>query len=122
MVSDVGTQLVIDVLNVFERHGLRYRDDRHSGRAVELVRVAALVYDGLLVQWDPAAGTGLGTQELEVLTDMYEDARTCATAGIETCKDCDNFAENMCPTHAEGVVRAQKYRDVARQLGAVVSF
>jgi len=118
--APIATQLVVDVLGVFERHGLRYRDGLHSGRAVELVRAAAMVYDGLLLPWESAAGTGLGVSDLEVLTDMCEDARTCATAGIETCQDCDKFAENICPLHAEGVLLAHRYRDLARQLGALV--
>jgi hypothetical protein len=120
MDSCVDTQLVVDVLDVFERHGLRYRDDFHSGRAAEFVRAAALVYDGLPLPSDSSAGPRLGVAELEVLTDMCEDARMCVTAGIETCQDCDKYPDSMCPPHAECVVRARKYRDLARQLGALV--
>jgi hypothetical protein len=122
MVSSVAIELVIEVLDVFERHGLRYSDDLHSGRAVDLVRAAAMAYDGLVSSpREGAAGTALVLSELKVLADMCEDARTCATAGIEVCADCDKFPENICLPHAEGVARAHKYRELARRLGATVT-
>jgi len=38
--------LIIDVLDVLEKHGYRYTDDRHAGRAAGLVGDLARIYEG----------------------------------------------------------------------------
>ena len=109
--------LVAEVLDIFERHGLRYHDDDHMCRAILLVREAAHAYDA---QPDRAAelqphSHGLTSRQLRLLAEMYENARICVTAGIETCARCDG---GVCRTHARAVARAESYSALARQLGA----
>jgi hypothetical protein len=87
-----------------------------------LVRDAALVYGA---RRDAAAGTvvccaGLVGAQLELIAEVYLDARLCVTAGIETCDDCDRFAGGVCPPHADALARAAAYHGLARQLGAAV--
>ena len=120
MTAVVSVNLVADVLDVFERHGLHYRDDHHTGRAAGLVRQAAMVYD---TPREIPAGTAVSVSafaasRLELLAEMYRDACACVTAGIETCEDCDRFADGICPAHSDAVARAEAYRGLARQLGA----
>jgi hypothetical protein len=123
VIAGVSVNLVADVLDVFERHGLRYRDDHRTERAAGLVRQAAIVYDTLR---ELPAGTAVSgaaaTPRLELLAEMCQDACACVTAGIETCEDCDRFADGICPLHSDVLTRANAYRDLARQLGAEDSF
>ncbi|HUZ24193.1 MAG TPA: hypothetical protein VMV07_10565 [Streptosporangiaceae bacterium] len=46
----VSWGLVIDTLDVFERHGFRKSDDAHLGRAVALLRDVVRIYSGELDQ------------------------------------------------------------------------
>jgi len=48
--------LLIDTLDVFERHGFRKSDDLHLGRAVALLRDVVRIYSGELDQ--PAGPSG----------------------------------------------------------------
>jgi len=56
--TKVSWGLVIDTLDVFERHGFHKSDDEHTGRAIALLHDAARVYSGEIDQpAAPAAGT-----------------------------------------------------------------
>ncbi len=112
--------LIAEVLETFERHGLRYRDDEHTRRAIGLVREAALAYDA---QPERSAANRvrnqcLTTGQQRLLAEMCEDARLCVTTGIETCQRCDR---HVCRAHVRALDRAESYSSLARQLGAQIT-
>ena len=120
MTVGVGIGLVAEVLDVFERHGLHYRDDEHTGGATLLVQDAAMVYDAQrdMPNGTAICGTALTGAQLERLVEMCQLAQECVTAGIETCEDCDGFVEGICPPHSYALACADAYRRLARKLGA----
>jgi hypothetical protein len=119
----VSVNLVADVLDVFERHGLHYRDDHHTGRAAGLVQEAAMAYDTVraIPSGTAVSGPAFAAPRLELLAQMCQDACACVTVGIETCENCYRFADGICPVHSDALARADAYRGLARQLGAPVN-
>jgi hypothetical protein len=109
--------MAAEVLEIFERYGLRHRDDDHTDRAIGLVREAALIYDAQPERPDAIQPRryGLTGRQLRLLAEMYEDARLCVTNGIETCMRCDR---RTCRRHAQALVQAERYSSLLRQLSA----
>lgn len=112
--------LATEVLEVFERYGLRFQDSEQMCRTIGLVCEAALAYHAQAEQTAPIEprSHGLTSRQLRLLADMCEDARLCVTAGIETCQRCDR---RVCRAHARALSRAESYRNLALQLGAQVA-
>jgi hypothetical protein len=109
--------LVAEVLDIFERHGLRHHDDDHTSRAIVLVRQAAHTYGAQLEQpvVTQPRSHGLTDRQLRLLVEMCDNARICVTTGVEICRSCDS---GVCPTHACALARAETYSSLVRQLGA----
>jgi hypothetical protein len=112
----VNATLAARVMSVFEKYGLHHHNDLHTAHRIELPREAALMYDGRLdTSAELTAGRGLTTSQLRLVQEMCEDAQACVTAGIETCRACD---EGLCPMHSFALARAEAYRALAMRLGA----
>jgi hypothetical protein len=110
----VTDRLVADLLRLFQRYGLHPGDGCDSGGAAEPSTKGTPEHTG------PAEPTvqnelALTGNQLRTVAQMCEDACASVTAGIETCRDCDSSA---CRIHARAIARANRYRAIARQLGA----
>jgi hypothetical protein len=108
----VSDKLLADVVELFERHGLSAGNSRHTDEAAQMVRQAALAYDG---QTASVAGNALSKRQLRLLAEMCGDACACVTAGTETCRDCDG---SVCRIHSRAQAQARRYRAVTKFLGA----
>jgi hypothetical protein len=77
----VSASLVAEVLGVFERHGLHYRDGNQARRAAGLIREAAMAYYSPreIRARTPVSGIVLAAPQLDLLAEMCQDA--CATTG-----------------------------------------
>lgn len=113
--------MLVNVLDVFERHGLHHRDDQHTGCAIGLVMDAALIYDARAPRWTAVVGTVLAEEQTQLLGEMCRDALSRVTAGLETCGDCDQPHGDLCPRHVSALMRANAYRSLSRYLGAQVT-
>jgi hypothetical protein len=125
--------LIIDVLDVLERHGYHRHDDQHTGQAISVIGDLARVYQGTR---DVPSGTYLdqaqphpesarpvpeADQDAVVLTGA--DARTVVAAldlaadykrdRAETCADC---TDQSCLTCQFRLREAQSYDRMAAQL------
>lgn len=110
--------MLIEVLDVFERHGLHHRDDRHTGCAVGLLRDAALIYDAQEPSWTAVVGAVLMKDQVDLVAEMCRDAQAHVTAGLETCGECDRLHGDLCELHEIALARAAAYRTLAVRLGA----
>jgi hypothetical protein len=127
--------LIIDVLDVLEKHGYRRGDDRHTGRAVGLVGDLARIYEG--IQEAPAGAYLVEMPEpRQVGPDRArpsagKNAEAIAAAGMFTilsaldeasdykrdraagCADC---ADQSCGTCQHRLDAAQAYDSLATRL------
>lgn len=111
-VASVG--LVTEILDIFERYGLRYPDDDCAGSAIAMVRAAALVYGGQQTPSIAMVAVSLSRRQQRLLGEMCENALISLTAAIKTCKRCDTV---VCRPHARDLARARSYSSLVRQLG-----
>jgi hypothetical protein len=125
--------MIIDVLDVLEKHGYRRGDDQHTGRAVRLVGDLARIYEGTQEVPDGArlvpepsqatldqagraaaghveaiAGVGLPTI-LSALDEASDYKRDRAAA----CSDC---ADQSCGTCQHRLDAARAYESLATRL------
>ena len=127
--------LIIDVLDVLEKHGYRRGDDRHTGRAVGLVGDLARIYEG--TQEAPAGAHLVEMPEPRQASPNHarpsagKNAETIAAAGIFTilsaldeasdykrdraagCPDC---VDQSCGTCEHRLDAAQAYDSLATRL------
>jgi hypothetical protein len=109
-----SVSLVTEILDIFERYGLRYQDDDSAGRAITMVREAALVYGGQPTSSIAMTSVSLSRRQQRLLGEMCENALISLTVGIKTCKRCN---AGVCRPHARALARARSYSSLARQLG-----
>jgi hypothetical protein len=119
--------LIIDVLDVLERHGYRQADDQHTGRSVGLIGDLARIYEG--TQETPASvGSEPAAQQGQPGPDPHAPAVTSSTKAIvdaemytilsavdeaadykreraECCADCADQSCGLCQ-HRLGAARA----------------
>ena len=129
--------LIIDVLDVLEKHGYRRGDDQHTGRAVGLVGDLARIYEGTQ---EAPAGAYLVPEPREVAPDQArpeaeKKAAAIAAAGMpailaaldeasdykrDRAAGCADCADQSCGTcqHRLGVARA--YDSLATRLQHVI--
>jgi hypothetical protein len=127
--------LIIDVLDVLEKHGYRRGDDRHTGRAVGLVGDLARIYEG--TQEAPAGAYPVEmpaprqASPGEARPSAGKNAEMIAAAGIFTilaaldeasdykrdraggCADC---ADQSCGTCQHRLDAARAYESLATRL------
>jgi hypothetical protein len=109
--------LIVDVLDVLERHGYHKYDDQHTGRAVGVIFDLAHVYEGVRETYpdpvvpsphpEPAPPVAEADRAAVVLTPA--DAITVFAAmdiaaddkryRIEMCPDCPDQSCPACQTH-----------------------
>jgi hypothetical protein len=125
--------LIIDVLDVLEKHGYRRGDDQHTGRAVRLVGDLARIYEGTQAVPDgarlvpepsqasldqagrAAAGhveaiAGVGMPTILSALDEASDYKRNRAAG---CADC---ADQSCGTCQHCLDAARAYESLATRL------
>jgi hypothetical protein len=127
--------LIIDVLDVLERHGYRQHDDQHTGQAIGVIHDLARVYEGDRDapygtypgqappspppeprapgrQADPGPVILTGTDISTVLSALYIAAEdNCDRA--EMCADCP---DQSCPTCQSRLQAAQAYDHLTAQM------
>ena len=107
--------LIIEVLDVLERHGYRRSDSDHTGQAIGLIRHVARIYEGTLdaprggyvvvpssppTAPQPPLPAGhdaviLSADELKTLLAALDDAAEYKRDRAQTCADC---ADQSCTT------------------------
>jgi hypothetical protein len=130
--------LILEVLDVLERHGYHSRDHQHTGQAVGVISGLARVYDGTqdtypgsyAVQVPDLAQAAVArpgpAAEQDAVTIAPAEAKTLLAAldaaadykrdRAETCADC---ADQSCPACESRLQDAQAYdRLAARMLQA----
>jgi hypothetical protein len=128
-----GWSMIIDVLDVLEKHGYRRGDDQHTGRAVRLVGDLARIYEG--TQETPAGArlvpepsqasldqagraaadnveaiAGVGMPTILSALDEASDYKRNRAAG---CADC---ADQSCGTCQHCLDAALAYESLATRL------
>ena len=92
--------LIIDVLDILEKHGYRRGDDRHTGRAVGLVGDLARIYEG--TQEAPAGA---------YLAQMPEPRHAGpGQAGSPSAKNADAIAGGAMPVILSALDEASDYK------------
>lgn len=125
--------LIIDVLDVLEKHGYRRGDDRHTGRAVGLVGDLARIYEG--TQEAPAGAylvpepSRLGPDEAR--TSAGKNAEAIAAVGMpailaaldeasdykrDRAAGCADCADQSCGTCQHRLDAARAYDSLATRL------
>ena len=119
--------LIVDVLDVLERHGYRQADDQHTGRAVGLIGDLARIYEGtqeapayassvpapLHSQPGPDPHAPAVTSNAKTIadTEMYtilsalEEAADYKRERADCCADCADQSCGLCQ-HRLGAARA----------------
>jgi hypothetical protein len=137
MTSDNRTNwdLIIDVLDVLERHGYHRHDDQHTGQAIGVIGDLARVYEGTR---DAPYGTYLGQVPPSPHPEPGQPARHADPGAViltgadistvlaaldiaadykrdraEICADC---ADQSCPTCQSRHRDAQAYDQIAGQI------
>jgi len=78
--AKVSWGLIIDTLDVFERHGFTQLDDAHTGRAIGYLRDVVRIYSGELDQ--PAGPSGATLPDLAGKISAFERAPRCVFCGF----------------------------------------
>jgi hypothetical protein len=117
--------LIIDVLDVLERHGYRQADDQHTGRAVELIGDLARIYEGTQETpsgAEPAPQTrqpgpdphapavtsnakAIADAEMYTILSALDEAADYKRERAECCPDCADQSCWLCQ-HRLGAARA----------------
>ena len=125
--------MVIDVLDVLEKHGYRRGDDQHTGRAVRLVGDLARIYEGTqevpvvacLVPepsqvsreqaWRAAAGRveAIAGAEVPVIMSALDEASDYKRDRAAACSDC---ADQSCGNCQHRLDAARTYETLASRL------
>jgi hypothetical protein len=122
--------LVIEVLDVLDRHGYRKADDQHTGRAIGLLGDVAKIYAGerdepVALPYHPQAedaplnpaGKVLTPERLIVLTALDDAIAFRTERAGAYCADCRESPAELCESHQDDLDTADTYRTVARELG-----
>jgi len=112
--------MLLEVLDVFERHGMHHRDDQHTGAAIGLLRDVALIYDGQQPSCASVIGAVLNEERTQLLAEMCRDALARLATDVETGRECGCLNGEICSWHACALTRAEGYRSLAFYLGAPV--
>jgi hypothetical protein len=110
--------MLIEVLDVFERYGMHYRDDQHTGCAIGLLRDAALIYDAQQPSRAAAVGIVLSEEQTQLLAEMCQDALARLATAVETCRESGRLNGALSSRHASALARADAYQSLARYIGA----
>ena len=133
MTSDdrLTSGLILDVLDVLERHGYHQYDNRHTGQAIGAILDLAYVYDGTrdtsyLDHASPGPHTEPGPSDPDaddavILTGA--EVRT-VVAALDIAADykhdraaaCADCADQTCPTCQSRLRDAQAYDQMAAQM------
>ena len=125
--------LIIDVLDVLEKHGYRRGDDQHTGRAVGLVGELARIYEGTQ---EAPAGTYLVPEPRQAGPDQArpaagQNAEAIAAAGMpailaaldeasdyqrDRAASCADCADQSCGTCQHRLDAARAYDSLATRL------
>ena len=127
--------LIIDVLDVLEKHGYRRGDDRHTGRAVGLVGDLARIYEGTqeaparayLAQMpeprhagpaqagSPSAknAAAIAGGEMPIILSALDEASDYKRDRAAACADC---ADQSCGTCQYRLDAARAYESLATRL------
>ena len=119
--------LIIDVLDVLERHGYRQADDQHTGRAVGLIGDLARIYEGTQEtpagvnsvpapppsqpSPDPHAPAVTSSAKAIIDDEMYtilsalDEAADYKRERADCCPDCADQSCGLCQ-HRPGAARA----------------
>jgi hypothetical protein len=123
--------LILDVLDVLERHGYHQYDNRHTGQAIGAILDLASLYDGTRdisygyhAPWAPHAGPGLSSPEADdavILTDTEVRTVVAALDIAAGCKrdraaDCAQCADQTCPACQSRLRDAGTYDQIATQM------
>ena len=125
--------LIIDVLDVLERHGYHQADDQHTGRAVALVGDLARIYEG--TQDAPAgahlvpaprprqpspdrpaarsSAAAIAGAEMPTILSALDEAADYKRDRAETCADC---ADQSCGSCQHRLAAARIYDTLAVRL------
>lgn len=125
--------MIIDVLDVLEKHGYRRGDDQHTGRAVRLVGDLARIYEGTQevpdgarlvpepsqASREQAARAAAGHAEaiagtrMPVILSALDEASDYKRDRAAACSDC---ADQSCGTCQHRLDAARAYETLASRL------
>jgi hypothetical protein len=133
MTSDdrLTSGLILDVLDVLERHGYHRYDNRHTGQAVGAILDLAYVYDGTrdvsagyYPPPTPHAGPGPSSREADDAVILTGAEVTTVTAALDIAADykrdraaaCADCADQSCLTCQSRLRDAGAYDQMATQM------
>ena len=133
MTSDdrLTTGLILDVLDVLERHGYRRYDNRHTGQAIGAILDLAYVYDGTRdVSYGyyppsaPHAGPGPSGPEADDAVILTDAEVSTVVAALDTAADykrdraaaCEDCPDQTCLTCQSRLRDAGAYDQMATQM------
>ena len=133
MTSDdrLTTGLILDVLDVLERHGYHRYDNRHTGQAIGAILDLADVYDGTrdvsygyYLPSASHAGPGPADPEADDAVILTDAEVSPVVAALDTAADykrdraaaCADCADRTCLTCQSRLRDAQAYDQMATQM------
>ena len=114
------TGLILDVLDVLERHGYHRYDNRHTGQAIGAILDLAYVYDGTYGYYEPPAshaGPGPADPETDDAVILTDAEVSTIAAALDTAADykrdraaaCADCTSQSCPTCQSRLQNARAY-------------
>ena len=133
MTSDdrLTTGLILDVLDVLERHGYRRYDNRHTGQAIGAILDLAYVYDGTrdvsygyYARPTPQGGRGPSSPEADDAVILTDAEVSTVVAALDIAADykrdraaaCADCADQTCLTCQSRLRDAGAYDQIATQM------